>query len=403
VLVAAAMWGCSVSSAGQNDASDEHSLTGSNPEAGEGDASDASALTLTTTLRLAQLSRDLGPIDVCYRASSAQTFSGPIFSSQPVPIDAGVGVGDGGLVDAAIDSPSLDSSVAVPDAGPTDATIQDSTVTDSPAPDATSPDAASFDAGPSDAGTAEVGADSGPAITDAAVGDATTEAGASSGLAYLQVSNYVTIQGAGTFDIVVVSAGQGSCTSPIVDRKLTLDDGKRTTLALFGSAALEAGANGALDMIAMVDDPSVVAGETRTRFFDSARLLADVGLPESPEPLLVSVIGMPTLDLATIVLGAAPGPSSNAPTQDALGYHTDVPVSGLSRLRIERAPAADGPDGSTEAGAALWLSSPQDLHLDPGSIHTGFVVGNPAGDLATLWCDDTSFGSAASACTLLLE
>jgi hypothetical protein len=399
-----ATWACSSSSEGPTDAADEHSLTGSNPDGGAGEAGDGGALTLTTTLRLAQLSRDLGVVDVCYRSPSSQTFSGPIFASAMIPVDSGAG-SDGAARDGATDAADTGQVVAS-DAGQ-DATVTDATRSDSSASDATLSDAATDaegdtsvrDAAPSDALEEAPARDaSSPDAGDASTPDASPEAGSSSGLAYLQVSSYVTIQGAGTFEIIVVPGGQGSCTSPILDRKVTLDDGKRATLATFGSAGAEAGAYDALDLVAMVDDPSIAMGGTRTRFFDSARNAPDAGAVPSPPELLVSVVGSPTLELALVVPGAAPMPNATPPTADALGYHTDVPVAAPAQLRIQ----ADA-DGGLDASAPLWVSTPVDLHLDPASLHTGFLVRSALGEFAVLWCDDTSFGSASSACTLLLR
>jgi hypothetical protein len=390
-VLAAVASACSPSSAGPNDASDEHGLTGMNPEAGAGDGGDGAAMGLTTTLRLAQLSRDVGGVDVCYRAYASQTFSGPIFASATVPIEAGTpdaGRPDGASGDAAIEAARPD---AAQDAT-IDGAVADSTTSDAEAADATPSDATLADAG-SDASIEDAAGDA----ADSAIAEAGAEAGSSSGLSYLEVSSYVSIPGAGTFEIVIVPGGQGSCTNAIVDRKVTLDDGKRATLALFGSAQAEAGAFNALDLIAMVDDPSIVTAGTRTRFFDSARNATDAA---APAQLLISVVGMPSQALAVVTPGAAPSPSASPPTADALGYHTDVPVAAPADLRIQ---ADIDSDAGLDAGPPLWASSPVDLHLDPASLHTGFVVRDTMGQFAILWCDDTSFGSAASACTLLLR
>jgi hypothetical protein len=375
-----------------------------------------------TTVRVAQLSRDVGAVDICYRSVLSQTFTGPVFSSPMAPVgDAGsgdAGSGDATRLDGEPDSQTdgaadseadgttdgaTDSETPAGEAGPdappdvidassplVDATAeagQDATVTD-----ATVRDAA--DGGPSEeAGTAP---DAAPDVT----ADAAMEAGTSSGLTYLQVSNYVAIMGAGTFEIVVVPGGQGTCTNALIDRMVTLDDGKRGTLAIYGSREVEAGAPSALAMLAMVDDPVAVASSTRTRFFDSAP--PDSADAEAESALLVSVVGTPTLELEVVLPGSAPEPSATPPTADALGYHTDVPVAAPARLRLDRYPGAVV-DGGLDAGTPVWLGSSVDLRLVAGSIHTGFLVRDTMGDFAVLWCDDTSFGSALSACTLVLR
>jgi len=379
--------GCSTSSSGGSDASDEHPITGVSPDAGGEDASEGGPTTLMTTLRVAQLSSDLGTIDLCYRASAAETFTGPILASAPassdagMPDDAGPDAADAASFDAgALDVGALDAGpadsgvigtpdVAVADAGPADAASPDATMADATLTDAT----VGPDGSPSDA-TADVSADAGP----------------TTGLAYLQVSSYVTIAGAGTFDVVIVPGGQGECTNAILEREVTLNPGSRATLALQGSAGIDAGAPGALGMITMVDDPAVVAGATRTRVFDAAR--GPFGVP-SPATLAVGVKGTPSLSLALAAPNAAPMPNATPPTADALGYHTDVPVAAPAELRIQDA----------DAGVASWLSVPADLQLVAGTIHTGFIVADPVYAFAVLWCDDTNFGTAASSCTLLVR
>jgi hypothetical protein len=405
---------CAPSSGGGADASAEHSITGANPEAGpDGGAEDASP-SLMTTVRVAQLSRDVGAVDICYRSVLSQTFTGPVFSSPIMSVgDAGSGdassqdasavdgSSDGGNptldggADAASDvtddsSPPTDAAAeAGPDSTATDATATDATVTDATVTDATLRDAAPDVAPPEEAGPER------DATTDAAM-----HGGGSAGLTYLQVSNYVTIMGAGTFEIVVVPGGQGTCTNAIIDRMVTLDDGKRGTLAIYGSPEVEAGSPNALAMVAMVDDAVAVASSTRTRFFDSAA--ADSADAEAASALLVSVVGMPTLELEVVLPDSAPGPSATPPTADALGYHTDAPVMAPARLRLDRYTGAVM-DGGLDASAPVWLGSPMDLRLVAGSIHTGFLVRDTSGDFAILWCDDTSFGSALSACALVVR
>ncbi len=139
------------------------------------------------TVRIAQLSADLGAIDLCYRPTGTTSWTGPIFATLHPVVDAGI---DATITDASIPDGAPDSSAPGDDASPPDATTSD--------------DASSSDAGaPWDAGAPY---DAGPPI----------------GVAFESVSTYVTLAGSGTFDVAIVDSGSVSCTTPLAVDRVTL-------------------------------------------------------------------------------------------------------------------------------------------------------------------------------------
>lgn len=123
-----------------------------------------------STMRLAHLAEDLGPVDFCYQAARTGSSIGPVFRGPSAPAN---------------------------DAG--DAEVEAGV-------DATAP----LDAG-----------------DDA-------EAGAARVLTYRGVSKYLTLAATGTLTISVVPAGATSCASPLATGDVTLDPGKLATVVLFG-------------------------------------------------------------------------------------------------------------------------------------------------------------------------
>src|SRR5450631_2574245 len=96
LLTSAAAGGCSNQGAAA-DASADYRGVQPGPEAGGGDAEPEGGPEVITTLRLANMSPDLGQVDFCWRVAGASVFTGPVDVTPP---DAGTGAGDAGLADA---------------------------------------------------------------------------------------------------------------------------------------------------------------------------------------------------------------------------------------------------------------------------------------------------------------
>lgn len=279
-----------------------------------------------STLRLAHLAPELGAIDVCYQAARAGAFEGPILRTAAMP-------GDGG------------ADAADPlDAGDDDA--------------AAAPDAAT-----------DAGADAG-------------DAGAGPALELGGVSKYFTLAATGTIVIAVVPAGATSCGAPIATGTVTLDPGKLSTVAVFGSDAEaddDAGADGgdadagAPAIVAFTDDRETVADKARVRIVNAAK----------GGSMAVRVIGAHETVVADAVEPRRASSASERIPVDALGFATVEPVA---------------PPASIAIGA--WQSAPSDLDLRGESLHTGFVLGGPSA-FAVVWCADKSTRGDRTACTVL--
>ena len=177
---------------------------GTLPEAGVG-RSDAD--TPATTMRLAHVAADLGPVDFCYRAAKGTSFEGPVL---------GGGIGD----------PKRDGGA----------------------------EAGTDDSGPRGDATAD-GGDGG--------GDG------ASAVSYRSVSRYLTLGATGPLTIALVAPGSTSCASPFFMADVTLDPGKLATVAIVGLTAPDAGvADRAL--VAFVDDRTTVASKARVRMINAA-------------------------------------------------------------------------------------------------------------------------------------
>ena len=351
-LVGAALGcGCRDTTAVSLDASDEHGIIGNPTDASGVDASAPDAGMLTTTLRLANLSPDLGPIDFCYRAPAMQTFNGPVLS----PGMPGMTAGDAGAEAAADASAETGDAAAPLDGGPRDATPEAASV----------PDASVEETGP------DTGLDAGPP-----------------GVPTFQITSYLQLEGAGTFDFAIVRAGALTCDKPLYTAQATLDSGKSSTLALMGIAAAEAGAGDALRAVTFTDDPTVVMTSFRARFIDAA---FGFGMTPTHGAWQVSLGGGMISSLGVVPLGDHSAPSSTPPV-DPLGYLTGVPVSPPAALHL---------DAADDAGAFSWATSSVDLGLAGGSVHTGFIVSDARGLLDVLWCNESNLATPMMSCALL--
>ena len=160
-----------------------------------------------TTMRLAHVAADLGPVDFCYRTATSTSFDGPVL---------GGGIGD----------PKRDAGA---DGGANDA-----------AP------------GPTDAGT------------DVALAD-----GGTTNIGYRMVTRYLTLDASGPLTIAIVAPGATSCATPLFMADVTLDPGKLATVAIVGLFANDAGA-GERGLVSFIDDRTVAADEARVRMINAA-------------------------------------------------------------------------------------------------------------------------------------
>jgi hypothetical protein len=284
--------------------------------AGIPDAPDAGS-PATTTFRLAHLSPDVGRIDVCYRTSPSDAFTGPMIAASS-PADA---------------SADVTSPVDGGDAG---------------------------DAGPDRVG-----------------------------LSFPDVTTWFTVQTSGAFEIAVVSASDGSCSTPRARQRITLDPGKRTTVALLGLFGADSGAATSLDLIAFTDDITPAPGAARSRFIHAA--LGTSKLAPAPSYAVEAVDGPTVVPLAARVEPKkAAAATTTEPAVDTLGYHAGQPLA-LGAIRLDAVDAID-------AGPATWTSAVHTLDMSASTTHTGFLVTEPTGKLAVLWCNDTA---ATPSCALL--
>ena len=326
-------------------------------------------------LRLAHVAPDLGDLDFCYRATSSDPYIGPVLGGAGSPKEAGAPQDASSPKDAGAEAP-------------TDA------ATDADAPDATdASDAAAVSDAALDATIADAGADANQAL-DAAAGDA----GKQVFLPYLSMTGYVALQGSGTFEIAIVDASSQGCSTPRLVGQVTLDAGRRSTLALMGREDVDASTGGAgggteLALIAFTDDPTPDPTKTRVRLLHAA-----IGSPKrAPESTLSAsfVVGAATSDIPIarkIEPRHVAAASTIEPSVDPLGYHADMPLSTPARMRISR---------SLDAGGTTWTSAAAPLGLRAGSIHTGIIVNDDASDLVILWCTDENTPSTETSCTLL--
>jgi hypothetical protein len=160
-----------------------------------------------TTMRLAHLAADLGPVDFCYRTARSAAFAGPVL---------GGGIGDPKR-DAGADGGAEDASSEAGDAG--------------------------LEAGDGDGGAASVG--------------------------YRTVSRYLTLEASGPLTIALVAPGATSCATPLFTADVTLDPGKLATVAIVGLDANDGGAGGRA-VVAFIDDRTTTPEKARVRMVNAA-------------------------------------------------------------------------------------------------------------------------------------
>ena len=291
-----------------------------------------------TTMRLAHVAEDLGPVDFCYRMAKTSSFEGPV-----------LGRGLGGL------EPS--------------------------------------DAGHTDGGDASPAGDAPDAGDDAAAGDAGADGGTAR-VGYRTVSRYLTLAASGPLTIALVAPGSTSCATPLFTADVTLDPGKLSTVAIVGRKAADAG-DGALALVAFIDDRMTVPAKARVRMIHAA-LGTETRAPAGA--LSVRASGFQTVTLAeSLEPKKAASPSAKVPV-DSLGYATTEPVPSPAQLAVG---AAASPMAS-DASSGSWVSQAGSLDLRGGSLHTGFVLsGGDEQPFEVLWCTDTSTTGDVTTCALV--
>jgi hypothetical protein len=305
-------------------------------EAGVGPTDGAAA---ATTMRLAHLAEDLGPVDFCYRMAKTSAFEGPVLGGGLGGLQHGdAGNADGG--DASLDE--------VLDAGDTD-------------------DGSTNDGG-ADGGAARVG--------------------------YRTVSRYLALDASGPLTIALVAPGSTSCATPLFTADVTLDPGKLSTVAILGRAAPDAG-DGALALVSFIDDRMTVASKARVRMIHAA-LGTETRSPAGA--LSVRASSSQTVTVAERVEPkTAASPSATVPV-DSLGYATIEPVPSPAQLAVGAAASPMANDASSDS----WVSQAGSLDLRGGSLHTGFVLsGGEEQPFEVLWCTDTSTTGDLTTCTVV--
>ncbi|MEO8876345.1 MAG: DUF4397 domain-containing protein [Polyangiaceae bacterium] len=220
---------------------------------------------------------------------------------------------------------------------------------------------------------------------DIDAGDASVVA--SSGISFPGVSSYFAAPAAGDFEIAIVDAASGSCSTPAARARITLDPGKKLTIAIMGNFEADSDASDALQIVSFVDDGLTIEDAGRSRFIHAA--LGGHG-GNAYQSLSAAAQTATLIPLASeIDPKNAASPNSAPPVVDALGYHADVPIDEGS-LRIREITDAAVP-------SAAWTSTPTLLSLGAGALRTGFIISDKRG-IAVLWCDD---GSGAAGCTLI--
>lgn len=304
------------------------------PPAADVAVAPADGSALTATVRFVHLAANLGPVDFCLRGAGDDAFTGPV-------LGGGVGA-DGGK----------DAGTASTEGG-----------------DAAGTGDASTDGAADDGGE---GGSTGPEDT---------------ALLPRTMTNYVSFEGSGTFDVAVVAQGQKSCATPLATLKVTVDPSKLTTVVLSGDygankgdAGADAGESGTLRLFRVLDDPTLDPKQARVRMVNSAYGASAVA---AVQDLHVDVIGTQKTPLADDVgLGSASNQSVSSPQTDALGYTLLAPEPPANALVLT---------GAADASfAGTWTSVYTDLGLRAASLHTGFIVSDATDTFDVVWCSDTS-------------
>ena len=273
-------------------------------------SSDARAEAPMSTMRIAHLAPEIGPIDFCYQGATSGTFIGPVLGAPGLPHgDAG----EADVDDGSVPSDPLDGSTLV------------------------------------DAGS---DADVDPALARSA--------------SYRTVSKYLNLQAAGPITLAIVEAGTTSCANALARADVTLDPGKLFTVVLF---AKPADGGTALDVGAFTDDRSTEPDRLHVRIVHAA--LGTSAVPGAG-PLAVRGVGAKTTVLADRVEPRRASTPSQAVNVDNLGYVTAPPMAPPVSLAVGPATTDGGAEAGFEPW--LSASSDLDLRggsLHTGFVLSG--------------------------------
>ena len=324
------------------DSGDPSSFTGGDGDGGTGSLPEASigpndGDSPATTMRLAHVSSDLGPVDFCYRMATTSSFEGPVLNGGLGTNQKDAGAGDG---EAGSGAPELDASS---DGG---------------------------DEGGADAGAASV--------------------------TYRTVSRYLTLDVSGPLTIALVAPGATSCATPLFTADVTLDPGKLSTVAIIGRQSDGDAGGTQLSLVAFTDDRSTKPDHARVRMIHAAFGLA--GGRAASGALAVRASAALTVTLADRVEPKKmASPSATVPV-DTLGYATIDPLPSPAQLAVG---AAASTGTGTDASVDSWASTAGELGLAGASLHTGFILTGENQPFEVLWCTDTTTVGDRTTCALI--
>jgi hypothetical protein len=360
--------GCS-NQASPADASTDGTYVFPGPDSGNEDAETDGGTDLVSTMRLANMSPDLGAVDFCWRVTGASSFTGPVIMGSldagtvgPAPQDASEGgdaVADAGGAEGGAEGGSVDAA-------------------EEPTAEGGGEDAASdaaADATPADASDGASGEG----------GEATGEAGVPVQVSFGAMTAFVQLPAIGTLDIALVRPDQLSCDSPTFVGHVTFDPGKSATVAIMGLLAADGGSESALVMKSFTDEPAN-ARTAEVRFIHAA-----LGWPGGDGPAPPLAVQVASSLLASEIDPAQVATTSTSAVVDSLGY-ASAPVFG-SPAPIELFSLGD-------AATHTWTTPFFPLGLLPGTTHTAFVVSLGEGALGVAWCGGAQSGALPGSCVL---
>lgn len=298
-----------------------------------------------STMRLAHLAAESGPIDFCYQEAHAGTFVGPVLGGPKLPKPDAGDAGDAGDADA--------SDASIHDAGDEDA-------------DAAMPQLAS--------------------------------------LMFGSVTKYLVLQSSGPMTIAIVEGGATSCASPIATGDVTLDPGKLSTIAVFSRPG--DGGIPALEVASFTDDRTTAADSVRVRVIHAA---LGTSYAPAEGPLAARASAANTTVLGDRIDPRRASTESDAVKVDALGYVTAAPIPPPASIAIGPAPTDGGADAGFEpwlskaydlalAGGSLHTAFI--LHAAPAFAPPAPADAGDArkGAFRVLWCADTTTEGDRTTC-----
>jgi hypothetical protein len=435
--------GCSTPSAAPptSDAAVDHGTVPTPPDAVAGRDSGFDAATEQTSLRLALLSSLGFGVDVCISSFTTGAQQGPLLYNQhqlQTQPDAGHDAAHDAAGAAETGGAPPDAAIDGASAGDAGATQTDATL------DATLPTDATFTADAAHDATLDASGDGSTDAHDAMVSGADGASAIDGGTPFggvlaEQVTNYLAIAGAGTFEVSIVPGGASTCACPLARRLVTFDSGKFYTLVVGALAPAGSDAGGLVDatatdaarsgdaalldaapadacaaptslsIVPLTDEPLLTATLARARFFNA------IGFDpvSSNDAGAVGALRVAVVEQSAIVPLASRVPvdqvSSASPANpgvDALGYWTGTLSVTTSLVHLRVGPVTDvggeaGVDGAVTAPFSSFVTS-DGFDLVASTNHTGFLAGGGAAPLTLLWCNDSiTLGAVYTSCELV--